>query len=190
MKFSIPKLPNLNIQFKLEGNWVKAIELPDKVAKSMRNGYDLATTKFANRLVKVIKRSIATGTPPPGGGVYWPPVSEKYRKKHPDGHTYYLTGLYWRSIRVTKTKTRFYIGVGSGKASGGGLHQKKSNLTLSTVASILEYGTEDGRIPERPLWRPALESIGGRQKLKTEIIKYIRKGLLAHGIKPNQVRYG
>lgn len=192
MRFSIPKLPNLGIEIKLEGQWQSLEQLPTKIAKSMATGYEKATDQFANRLIKVVKRSIASGTPPPGGGVYWQPLSNKYQKKVGEHLPYYLTGLYYRSVKLRKSKTRFFVGVGSEKASGGGsrIRKGRSKLSIAAVARILEYGTLDGSIPARPLWAPAIKSIGGKAKLKQMIILEVRRSLSSKGIQANQVRYG
>ena len=73
---TLPNLSNLQFQIKLEGDWVKVGQFIDNLAPDIQKAYDTATTKFARALLKIVKTSIATGSPPKGSGVYWEPLSD------------------------------------------------------------------------------------------------------------------
>lgn len=187
-------LPNINTlvpQVKLFGEWVRAEQVIDALPQKLQKAYDTATNKFANRLLKIVRTSIRSGTPPPNGGVYWEPLAESTLRKYGDHPTYYLTGLYYRSVGLFKYKSRTLIGlpINKKRASQGG-------LTLNQLAKILEYGTggigggrNTGTIPPRPLWAPSLKSVGGREKLKAEILTEIRRQFRSLGLKANQVKW-
>lgn len=181
----IPDLGSLKIEVKLKGNWVEATKLPSRVANAMRKGYDEGVNKFSARFLKTINQAITTGVPPKGSGVKWDPLSPKTLKRYGAHTPYLLTGLYRHSIKEFKSKTRHYIGMSKSKASGGKM-SPDSNLTLSQLARLLEYGNDEGAgsgIPPRPLWGPTLKSVGGKQRLKKYILDSVRSRLSARGIR-------
>ena len=191
VNINLPNPGNLEFQIKLEGDWVKVSQYIDSLAPSIQRGYDIATSRFAKSLLVIVKRSIVSGTPPKGGGVTWEPLSPATIHRYGDHPIYYLTGLYHRSVGFFKYKSRTFIGlpINRKRSSNGG-------LTLNQLAIILEYGTGGmgggkigGTIPPRPLWGPSLKSIGGKEKLKSQIITELRRQLSKYGIKPNQVKW-
>lgn len=185
----IPNLGSLGLEVKLKGDWVKATQLPVRVASAMRKGYDDGVDKFSKRFIQTIQKAITTGIPPKGSGVKWEPLSPKTLKRYGIHNPYMITGLYRHSIHLFKSKTRTYIGLNRSKASGGGL-KPDSKLTLAQVARVLEYGNDEGMgsgIPPRPLWGPTLKSVGGNQRLKKYIIDSIMDKLRAKGIKARKV---
>lgn len=188
---SIPSIGNLPIEIKLYGDWHKAIELVDNLGPSIKKGYDIAVNKFSKDLLKIVLFSIATGTPPKGTGINWEPHSPITTKKYGEHPIYYLTGTYYRAIGLFKYKDRTLVGLprSKGRSSSGG-------ITLGELAKILEYGTggkgggkSNGTIPPRPLWNPSIKAVGGKEKLRSMIIKNIRKQLYGFGIRANQVKW-
>lgn len=181
---------NIPIKIKLHGNWTEAIHLVDSLGPSIQRGYDIAVKKFSRDLLKIIRFSIATGTPPKGSNINWQPHSPLTTKKYGEHPIFYLTGLYYRSVGVFKYRGRTLIGLQSKQRSSSG------GITLIELANILEYGTkgfgggmDDAGIPPRPLWNPALKAVGGKEKLRSLIIKNIRKQLYDSGIKANQIKW-
>lgn len=181
---------NIPIKIKLYGNWTEAIHLVDSLGPSIQKGYDIAVKKFSRDLLKIIRFSIATGTPPKGSNINWQPHAPSTIKRYGEHPIFYLTGLYHRSVGVYKYKGRTLIGLQSKQRSSSG------GITLIELANILEYGTkgfgggmDDAGIPPRPLWNPALKAVGGKEKLRNLIIKNIRKQLYDSGIKANQVKW-
>lgn len=187
---TIKKLP---IEIKLVGSWTEATKLPSYVQSAINAGYQQAVKYYTNRFATVIKKAIRTGNPPPGSGVWWPPLSEATQRRYhkgPEAH-FMITGIYSRSITITHTKKYSYVRIRKGRASGGST-DRRSGLSIAEVARVLEFGTGDGArtsIPARPLWRATLISLGGKPFIKSTVIKYIRKALYSMGIKANQVRY-
>lgn len=191
VNINLPNPSTLVPQVKLFGEWVRAEQVINNLPSRIQKAYDIATNKFANRLLKIVKTSIRSGTPPPNGGVYWEPLAESTLRKYGDHPTYYLTGLYYRSVGLFKYKSRTLIGlpINKKRASQGG-------LTLNQLAKILEFGTggkgggrNTGTIPPRPLWAPSLKSVGGREKLRAEILTEIRRQFKSLGLKANQVKW-
>lgn len=188
-------LPMPNIEVKINGQWQKAISLCDGLQSSIRKGYDKGSNRFSKKLILIVRRAIRSGTPPQGGGVLWPPLSEKTLKKHGSHkktikkqgshNIYHLTGLYMRSIGIQKSGKRTWIGIPRG-IKPSNTHARK---TLNQVAIILEYGSRNGKIPSRPLWKPAFKAANKSNQLKKDIMWGIRSQLfLDHGINPKQVR--
>lgn len=180
-----------NTQIKLEGDWVKAIEIWDKLGPSVLSGYYSGSGKFSRAVLKIVKRVIRDGNPPPGA--YWEPLSPNTLKRWGEHDIYYLTGLYYRSVGFFRYKNKTIVGLplnSRARSSSGG-------VALSVLARILEYGTggigggkSNGTIPPRPLWNPAFKAAGGLEKLNKEIIRAIRQSLYnGFKIRPNQIKW-
>lgn len=183
---TIPSLNGLNIQIKLEGNWMKLDTLSSNLVPSVMRGYDEAVSIYSKRLLRIVKKALTTGIPPEGSSVTWKPLSKNTIERYKPHNIYNLTGQYANSVGLYKYKSRTLIGLPIQMKSHGG-------LTLNQLAILLEYGSkeskEKGSIPPRPVWGPALISVGGKRQLKLEILKQIRSKLLAStGIRPNQVK--
>lgn len=184
VNITLPKVSDLTPQVKLEGDWEKVTALVENLGPSIQRGYDVAVNKFARDLLRIVTRSLTTGIPPIGGGVTWQPLSPSTIERWGQHSIYNLTGLYSRSVGLYSYKSRTLVGlpIGTRRAS-----QKK--LTLNQLALILEHGSKDGRIPARPVWGPSLAAAGGKAKLKKSILTEIRRQLLKHGVRPNQVKW-
>lgn len=147
------------------------------IAKSpsiLTKGYEKGTEKFGNQLLRIVRRSLRTGVPPPG--VSWPPHSLATVKKYGEHTLLNLTGQYARSVAIIKTKNRTFVGlpIGRKKITYTGRISRK---TLNQIAIQLEYGSRSGKLPPRPLWKPAYLSIGGKKGLMKEIRNEVRKEL-------------
>lgn len=181
---TLPNLSSLNIELHLTGEWSRVQYGIDRLSPDIKDGYDRAVLSFSNHLLKIVKRAIISGSPPPNSGVTWEPLSPATIKRWGSHPIYYLTGLYHRSIGLYTYKSRTLVGlpIGTKRASN-------KNLTLNQLAKILEFGTKDERIPARPLWAPSVKAAGGTSKLKKQILANIRSNLgKSFGITPNQVR--
>lgn len=185
---SVPKV----VEIHLVGRWSDAANLPIDIQEAINTGYQQAVNHYTERFSKTIIKAIRTGNPPQGSGVYWPPLAESTQRRYhkgPDSH-FYITGIYSRSIRIRRTKRYTTVGLARGKASAGSRNSRRSGKSIAEVARILEFGTDDGgTIPARPLWRATLQALGGKPAIKAEVMKYIRRALLAKGIRANQVRF-
>lgn len=173
-----------DIEIRLEGNWRLVDQFMEELASNIQSGYDIAVSKFSKKLMGIIKKSMITGTPPQGGGVYWEPLASSTIKKYGNHPIYYLTGLYCRSIGIYKYRGKTLIGLPRN-------FKKASNqkITLNQLAILLEYGSKGGgNIPPRPLWRPAVKSVGGIVELRKSALTEIRRKFLKYGFKANQVR--
>lgn len=183
VNITLPRISDLQIEVKLEGDWVRVQHGIDNLSPDIQKGYDKAINTFSKRILTIVKRAMASGTPPPNSGVTWEPLSPATIKRWGDHPIYYLTGLYYRSVGLFRYKSRTLVGlpISAKRASN-------KNLTLNQLAKILEFGNE--HIPARPLWAPSLKAAGDTDKLKKEIIANIRSNLSkSFGIRPNQVRW-
>ena len=176
-------LPMPQVEIRLEGNWVGLDRLSYGMAASIKKGYDNATEKYSNLLLKTVRRAIKSGQPPPNSGVYWQPLSEETKKRWEDHKIYNLEGIYGKSIGIHRYKSRTFVGIPIASRPSN----PNSKLTLNQVAIILEFG--NNRIPARPLWLPSVKSLGGKERLKKEIMQGIRSQLYKeYGINPKQIR--
>lgn len=184
---TLPQLPNIELH--ITGDWVKVMDLTSGIGQSIQKGYNKGISKFSTLVVNKVKNAIRSGRPPSGSGVYWPPLSQSYidrqKSKYPGHHIYSLTGLYERSIGIYKYKNRTILGLPYRNKPGN----QRATITLNQVAIILEYGSRDGSIPPRPLWKPSLKSVGGIKRIKKEVMHGIRSQLYRDfGINPKQIR--
>lgn len=162
----------------------QAERLIAKTPSIMKLGYELGTRKFGNQLLRIVRRSLNKGLPPPGSKVSWPPHATATLKKYATAtfkkyraHTLLnLTGQYARSVTMVTQKDRTFVGLPPGlrKITYSG---RTSRKTLNQIAIMLEYGSRDGNLPPRPLWKPAFEAAGGNVVLEKEIRNQLRKEL-------------
>ena len=165
-------IPKIEIK---TGQWNKVKRFIDECPYLLQYGYENGVKEFGTKLVGIIRRAIASGRM---DGAQWAPLAEKTKEKYGDHPIYNLTGQYMRSIGVHYYKSRTLIGipinVRKTRLSG------KSTITLNQVAIILEYGTKNGRIPPRPIWKPAFEKAGGSKGLQKTLLRSIKKMVLDH----------
>lgn len=161
----------------------QAERLIAKTPSIMELGYELGTRKFGNQLLRIVRRSLNKGLPPPGSKVSWPPHATATLKKYATLNKKYrahtllnLTGQYARSVTMVTQKDRTFVGLPPGlrKITYSG---RTSRKTLNQIAIMLEYGSRDGNLPPRPLWKPAFEVAGGNKVLEKEIRNQLRKEL-------------
>lgn len=165
----------------------KAEELIRRCPEIMRKAYNKGARRFANILLQIIKRSLATGLPPMGSGVSWPPLSEKTKKAYtswgyPNAHTWYVIGAMYRRVGIFTTRSRkqeLRVGFPTGVRATHPNKMTRSNLskrpTLTSLARMLEQGND--KVPARPLFRPSFKVAGGTDRLSRFIIEELRKEL-------------
>ena len=155
---------------------MQAEKLITRTPQIMQRAYDLGSRKFGNQLLRIVKRSLNTGVPPPGSKVSWPPHATATLKKYGAHTLLNLTGQYARSVTMVTQKDRTFVGLPPGlrKITYSG---RTSRKTLNQIAIMLEYGSRDGNLPPRPLWQPAFEAAGGNKVLEKEIRNQLRKEL-------------
>lgn len=155
----------------------------------MRKAYEKGARRFGTILLDIVKRAIATGNPPPGSGVSWPPLSEKTKKAYtswgfPNAHPWYVIGAMHRrvGIFITRGKKAVYVGFPQGVRATHPNKNSRRNLntrpTLQALAKLLEDG--GGRVPPRPLFAPAFRAAGGTQRLNRFIVEELRKEFRKH----------
>ena len=162
----------------------------DKIPDIYNKAFERASREFGERLVRLTKKCLAVGQPPPNSGVSWKPHSESTIHDLGVHPLLNLTGTYMNSIGIQRAKGRTWVGLnynrqgGSRNAYGRFTTGKarvnqdpKSKLTLNQIAIINEFGTRDGLIPARPLWQPAWKSLGGNRAYQALLKSYIKKGL-------------
>lgn len=184
----MPRIPNIHIRtdpkFYSEGSLRMVIKVDEKKAarvkvflKDFPNevelGYRIGAMEFATKLHRLVVRCLKTGTPPKG--VSWPPHSPATTKMLGPHKLLNLTGFYMRSIKILQGQSlsgTIAVGLPRGLKRPNGA--KGSNkLTMRQIAQLNEYG--GGKVPARPLWRPAYQQCGGAQGVKKSVTKWVRR---------------
>lgn len=155
----------------------KADKLIKSTPKILNDAYKIAATVYAERIEKMAKYCITHGMPPRGSGVSWPPHSANTVKRLGAHTLLFWTGQYRNYITVLKRGKSVAVGVPPGMRKWKKGDANPNPLTLSQVAKILEFGTIDGKIPARPLWRYLWPTVGGKESYKKELVQQIRKQL-------------
>lgn len=176
------KVPNINLrglgEIKIYVNQTKqklAVNLLNNVPKLLVQGYSIGANRFADRLYRIVQRCLKKGTPP--NGVSWKPHAQSTVKTLGPHPIFYLSGFYARYVKVdTRKNGIIYVGLPQGLRRPSGL-KGSSKKTMAQIARVLEYGSGDGDLPARPLWRPAYEQAGGKEKLKKEVVKGLRESI-------------
>lgn len=173
--------PTPQVRVMMEGDWQKVTSAVSNIGPAIQRGYDRAVNRYARKLLRVLKESIQNGGPP---GSIWEPQSDATMRTYKShgwvvGQPYYRTGLFYRSLSMYEYRGRTYVGLPSGIRTENG-------LTLVQLARLLETGNE--KIPARPLFSPALQSVGGTSELRKQILKSIRQELSGLGFRANQVK--
>lgn len=174
-------LPLPQLEIKLTGDWSKAINLPEQVVRAMAEGYSEATHDISRDIVRIVKRAIKSGLPPGGGGVNWAPLSPATLARYGDHKIYKLSGEFEKAIGIHIYKSRILIGMPINQRHSGG-------LTLNQLSNLLEFGSKDGKLPGRPLWKPTLDAYGGRKKIRNVIVRRIKKQIIKNtGLSPKDI---
>lgn len=165
----------------------KAEELLRRFPEIMCKAYERGAKRFATILLRIVKTALATGNPPPGSGVSWPPLSPKSKKAYkswgfPNTHLWYVIGAMYRRVGIQRSRGRkkeFLVGFPQGVRATHPNKNARRNLslrpTLSGLAKLLEEG--GGRVPPRPLFGPSFKAAGGKQRLNRFIVEELRKEL-------------
>ena len=146
-------------------------ETPDLLTKA----YKSAALIYAERMARIAKTCLLHGMPPRGSGVSWPAHAPSTVRVLGAHSLLYWSSQYYHNIQVIRRGKYIAAGVPSGTLKTRPDGNKPSGLRLSQVAKILEFGTEDGKIPSRPLWQYLWPSVGGKQSYKQELVQQIRK---------------
>lgn len=163
----------------------KAEELIRNCPDILRRAYEKGAKRFAEILLREIKRCIMTGLPPAGSGVSWKPLSPRtirsYKSWGFEGtHPWYLIGQMYRRIGIFQTRSKkrevrvgFPTGVKALPPQKG--KNTRGRPTLTALAAVLEAGTN--RIPPRPLFAPAFKAVGGSTRVRKFITEELKKEL-------------
>lgn len=187
------KIPALDMaaltpEIKIEGDWVEVTRLLGSIESIIQTSYDKAVNVYSKEVLRIVKKAISTGTPPKGSGIHWALHSPNTIKRYGAHKLLNLKGNYLASIGIQKYKSRTYIGVPMNVRLM--VKGKKKKITMNQLAIILEFGTNDGRIPGRPLWKPTLKASGGIKAMdkliKDNIKAAVRRQL---GNKANKLRW-
>lgn len=162
----------------------KALEFFRRCPGIMRKAYERGTRKFSEHLLRIVKRAIATGNPPPGSGVSWAPLKESTKMSYKSwgyegAHPWYVIGQMYKRLGIytTRQKKNIYVGFPQGVKATHPNRNSRSNLnyrpTLTSLARMLESGTST--TPGRPLFAPSFKVAGGKERLTRFILEELRK---------------
>lgn len=160
----------------------RKLEKANKIVKETPNilteAYYVSARKYAERIAKMARTCLSRGMPPRGSGVSWPPHAESTVKRLGEHGLLYWSSQYYHYIRVLKRGKHIAVGLPSNvKKTRPDRYNPKNPLTLTKVAKLLELGSEDGKIPARPLWAYLWPAVGGNNSYKKLLVEQIRKQL-------------
>lgn len=176
----------LTLQWKLVGEWDKAVRLMSRLSPEVKNSSIKAQMRIADEIMKRVKGHLRKQDLP------WAPLSPKTVAKKDkadmDPRTLIGRGTYLNSIKAWRVGNQYGVMVGVKRGiytyTYGG---KKSRWEVSQIAVAHEFSS-GRRIPRRPLWNPTLAEMGGAKGIQTLFVKYFIATLRRNGvpIKPFQ----
>lgn len=167
----------------------RALEFFRRCPGIMRKAYEKGTRRFSEHLLRIVKRAIATGNPPPGSGVSWAPLKDSTKKAYKSwgyegAHPWYVIGQMYKLVGIytTRQKKNIYVGFHQGVKATHPNRNSRRNLnqrpTLAGLATMLERGTST--TPGRPLFGPSFKAAGGKERLTRFILEELRKEFRKH----------
>lgn len=169
-----------SVGVELEGDWLRVKHLLDDLDDTIEAGALKGQMSAAKKLRKIVRKHIRTS----GGSLGWAPLSPntvrvRASKGYDPSRLLYMTGSYYRSIKVWKKGKKSYVGV---KAN---TPHPITGKPLGQIAMILEYGSQVRNIPARPLWLPSFKQFGKNKRVKKLIVWHIQNEFrIRHGISP------
>jgi hypothetical protein len=136
------------ITFTTFGDWAGAVIGLNALPSMIRSSGSYGQRKAAEKLVKIVKGHLNNQD------LGWVKLNSKTESGDP--RILVDTELYYRSIKAWKQGQNYYAGVPSTA------RYPKGNR-VSHVATIHEFGYG---VPERPLWRPSIEEMGGAEGIR------------------------
>ena len=100
-----------------------------------------------------------------GGDSSWAPLSQSWAEEKGHDRPWYFTGILGGSIDWEVKDGKVYAGL-----IDAGSYRDGENI--ATVAHKLEYGSESGNVPARPLFRPVAEE--SEDEIKKEALDYVK----------------
>lgn len=134
-------------------------------------GANKTLEKLANFYVEEVKRAIEEQA------YKWKPLSDEYAdqkaREGMDPRIYIRTGFFLDHIEVWKDKGgRTHAGVRPN------VEHPDAKMSLVRLARIHEFGTLNGIVPARPLWRPALSKVLAlRKRFMEQYQRHVKKGI-------------
>lgn len=154
----------------------KARRLLGKTPTLLNKAYELTSNAYAKRIREIAMRCLRRGMPPQGSNESWPPHTKSTIDRIGEHTLLYWSSQYYHHIRIIKRGKTISVGVPPGLIkTRPDLYKPKHRMTLSQVAKILENGSDDGRIPPRPLWKHLWNAVGGKEAYKKAYAKNLRK---------------
>lgn len=156
------------IKVKLEGDWVGANKALSSLGPQMTASYLETQTIIAKKLKKRIVNSIKNQKPYGGGS--WKPLAPSTKERKGSSRIYEDTLKMVNSINILRRGTSITVGIHKSHEYLRGSSNGLEAIKVADVAAMNEFG--GGKLPARPLWRPAQKSI-----TKTYVINQFRLNL-------------
>lgn len=161
-------LSNYKTEIVLDGDWDLAQRVLAGLDKKIALGAYQGQLSAAKKIKRIVRRNIRQD----GSGLNWAPLAKstlaRKRRLGQSLNRLYATGQYYRSITIIRKGLTVKVGVKSRTPHSSG-------LTVSQLATIQEFGSNDWRIPARPLWAPSFKQFGGGKRVISHMNWHIRK---------------
>lgn len=160
-------------EFTKVGDWQKAIQLNAVLAPILRTSMQWASRKYAEKLVKMVKRNIITNqTPGPSA------------KTTKTGIKLYRTGLYYKSITTWQSAGERFVGIKENIKYTRATRQYGStrDISVAMTARVNERGSFKNNNPARPVWKKTIEEMGGAAELERIFFETVGAKATALGV--------
>lgn len=149
------------------------------IPEEMQGAYDEGTRRFCKLLLRVVKKAMTNGVPPPDGETQWDPLSERTLKKYSkwgvkSTNPWYGAGDLYKHIQVLKANNKNW-NVGFPRGMSATHPNPKYKGDRPTMNKLMQYLEDPLDRPKRPIWSPAFNSVGGAKKLSQYISKALKE---------------
>lgn len=149
------------LQFKLVGNWELTAHMLRSLPRGVRNSALWGQRKWAQRLLRVVKGHLLNQD------LNWPSASPSSQSR--DKRLLIDSGTYLRSITLWQKAYSIHVGVRRGVYEPNGEE-------VAFIATLHEVGAKG--VPQRELWGPSFEELGGREGIRQEVRRNIARRLV------------
>ena len=163
--------PAKNLRVDLVGDWKKLPALFKYLEGGTFNrGIKRDIAKAVRDFCTIYKKNLVEGLATGGMsiGASWAPHTRAYTKARGVHTVGVLKGIYLDALsNLQITQEKYILSLSFNR---GDLNRKSAGgYTLGQYSVIFERGTDNGKVPGRPLWSTAFEKTGGQEKILRNI---------------------
>lgn len=165
----------MDFDFEVEevGDWAKVANLVANMQKELEAAREMSLKRWGLKAERVAKLHISTQD------LGWKALDPKYLatkvRKGLSENILVATSSYFQSITSYVDKETVYAGVKKDV-------KNKDGEVIADIAKLHEYGSDGGKLPARPLWRPTYEEVIEWHFKENMPEKYFLKAIRSYGV--------